>query len=267
MDENYPIDIHYNKLLDWLLNRRHCDGKWHVQTKAIRSRVAMAIRDLPQGNDELEKILQDEDGLNYFDCKEVLEILKLVDGEGKTLFGQYTAPRVKEWAELLKAYEQGNVFLAECGQQLTRCVNFLIPHLKHQISRNQQIIRDSSRQEEDFKLSAATLKEKYEASCQEMGIKGANVKVELSQLLQELPQVYDHALQLLPSTLPAITCYLNFLRSIGSVVKEDQFLPMLSYVLKHGNVTVYQWRHDEAPESHTPVWAGPEEPEIGRAHV
>ena len=33
--------------------------------------------------------------LTYFDCKEILEIVKELDGEAKSLFGQYTAPRVK----------------------------------------------------------------------------------------------------------------------------------------------------------------------------
>lgn len=79
MDENYPIDIHYNKLLgesllfpfhlppppipsppDWLVSRRHCDSKWHVQSKVIRSKVAAAIKDLPHENEELAKILRDE---------------------------------------------------------------------------------------------------------------------------------------------------------------------------------------------------------------
>lgn len=30
-------------------------------------------------------------------------------------------------------------------------------------------------------------------------------------------------------------------------MSEDEFLPMLSYVLKNGNVTVYQWEHGEPP--------------------
>lgn len=30
-------------------------------------------------------------------------------------------------------------------------------------------------------------------------------------------------------------------------VKETEFLPMLSYILKHGNVTVYQWQNGRPP--------------------
>ncbi len=33
----------------------------------------------------------------------------------------------------------------------------------------------------------------------------------------------------------------------------DNFLAMLSYVLKHGNVTVYEWKHGEAPPTTTPL--------------
>lgn len=134
MDETYPIDIHYNKLLgrlslmkgkkwmmlvfsgtctDWLISRRHCNHKWHVQAKEVRSRVAMAIKDLPQDHPQLLKMLQDDRGvvvggatskgvafffpagLNYFDCQVIVDILKEVDGDAKSLFGQYTAPRVK----------------------------------------------------------------------------------------------------------------------------------------------------------------------------
>lgn len=45
------------------------------------------------------------------------------------------------WAELVKQYEQGNVYLAECGQYLARMVNYEIPTVKHQITRNKQAIR------------------------------------------------------------------------------------------------------------------------------
>ena len=48
---------------DWLVNRRHCDSKWHIQSKAVRSRVAIAIKKLPQDNEDLAKILQDENGM------------------------------------------------------------------------------------------------------------------------------------------------------------------------------------------------------------
>lgn len=34
---------------------------------------------------------------------------------------------------------------------------------------------------------------------------------------------------------------------------EDNFLPMLSYVLKRGNVTLYEWKHGKAPPTTLPL--------------
>ena len=30
-------------------------------------------------------------------------------------------------------------------------------------------------------------------------------------------------------------------------IDEEKFLPVLMYILTHGNVTVYEWKHDEPP--------------------
>ena len=34
-------------------------------------------------------------GINYFHCLKVLELLKVAEGDQKSLFGQYTSQRVK----------------------------------------------------------------------------------------------------------------------------------------------------------------------------
>ncbi len=48
---------------------------------------------------------------------------------------------MKAWSDIMKSYEDGNVYLAECGQHLARLVNYELPALKHQINRSQQVIR------------------------------------------------------------------------------------------------------------------------------
>ena len=40
-------------------------------------------------------------GLNYFQCHQMLETLKTLDGEGKSLFGKYNSPRVQVAAHAL----------------------------------------------------------------------------------------------------------------------------------------------------------------------
>lgn len=34
-------------LIDWLVDRRHCEFKWHSDAKLVRDRLAIAVRNLP----------------------------------------------------------------------------------------------------------------------------------------------------------------------------------------------------------------------------
>ena len=60
----------------------------------------------------------------------MLEALKAVDGEGKTLFGKFTSARVQEWADIVRDYEKKKVYLADCAQRLIHNVKYEIPALK-----------------------------------------------------------------------------------------------------------------------------------------
>lgn len=42
-----PIDIHTNKLSDWLISRRHCSREWQTQILTIREKINNAIQDMP----------------------------------------------------------------------------------------------------------------------------------------------------------------------------------------------------------------------------
>lgn len=42
-----PIDIHTNKLPDWLISRRHCIRDWQPEVELIRERINNAIQDMP----------------------------------------------------------------------------------------------------------------------------------------------------------------------------------------------------------------------------
>ena len=39
----------------------------------------------------------------------------------------------------------------------------------------------------------------------------------------------------------------DFITPSDRKIDEDNFLPMLMYVLTHGNVTVYEWKYNEPP--------------------
>lgn len=250
MDEQeLPIDIHYNKLLDWLIDRRHCDVKWLAQARIIREMIQANLTHLPSDN-ELLASFKERGSLNYFQCKQVLEGIKSVDGDSKSLFGKFISVRVQRWAEIVRDYEKKNIYLADCAQQLIRNVNYEIPALKQSLMRCQQIQQDCIKREQETLSTSASLRAKFISSCKEMGIEGIRVKIELQQVLSELPTIFEHTVHLLPSLTPALNYYQMFIahntgrREVGA----HQTLPMLKYIMQNGNVTVYQWKHGTKPE-------------------
>jgi hypothetical protein len=55
-EQDIPIDIHVNKLQDWLVSRRIVDKNWHRYVKDVRTTITNALQDMP-ANDALVKLL------------------------------------------------------------------------------------------------------------------------------------------------------------------------------------------------------------------
>ncbi|XP_041371768.1 CDK5 regulatory subunit-associated protein 3-like [Gigantopelta aegis] len=243
-----PIDIHYNKLLDWLVNRRHCNQQWQIAAVEIRQKINAAIKDMPEV-EELSKLVVEEANINYFHCLKILKLLKDTETGKKTIFGQYASQRLKDWSEIIKLYEKDGVYLAEMAQMVIRNVNYEVPALKKQIARCQQTQKDCTRKESDYVNNAADLRRKYEASCKQLGIEGKKIKSELSALVRDLPSEYNRIAKITPDLNSTIEYYENFTKF---VLNRDDLgavsVPMLQHVMAHGNTTTYQWKYGKKPE-------------------
>lgn len=55
-EQDIPIDIHVNKLQDWLVSRRIVDKNWHRHVKDVRNNINEALKDMP-ANESLVKLL------------------------------------------------------------------------------------------------------------------------------------------------------------------------------------------------------------------
>ncbi|XP_020616313.1 CDK5 regulatory subunit-associated protein 3-like isoform X2 [Orbicella faveolata] len=248
--ELLPIDIYYNKLLDWLLDRRHCDVKWQTAVLEIREKINAAIQDMPPV-DEISQLLSGT-YINYFHCIRIVELLKVSESATKNIFGGYSSKRMKDWQEIVKLYEKDNVNLAEAAHLLIRNVNYEIPSLKRQIGKCQQTQRECTRKESEYASNAALFKEKYQSVCKQMSIKGDNVKSELLSLLDELPEIYKGitaAVSSLKNTTHFYETFVNFLVPSYNSNKETSQLttPLIRHIQQHGNSTVYQWRTGKTP--------------------
>ncbi|XP_034715556.1 CDK5 regulatory subunit-associated protein 3 [Etheostoma cragini] len=241
--QNLPIDIQTSKLLDWLLDRRHCNLKWQSAVKDIREKINAAIQDMPE-NEEIKKLLSGS-YIHYFHCLRIVEILKGTEASSKNIFGRYSSQRMKDWQEIVSLYEADNVYLAEVASLLSRNVSYEGPALRKQLAKAQQLQQELSRREVECQSSAADLKERYYAACKQYGITGENVARELQALVKDLPAVLEEVgkdAAKLEEHIQLYTAFTNFVCEWSKPV-----LPMLTFAQTRGNTTFYEWRTGKAP--------------------
>uniref|UniRef100_A0A672H7W9 CDK5 regulatory subunit associated protein 3 n=1 Tax=Salarias fasciatus TaxID=181472 RepID=A0A672H7W9_SALFA len=239
--QNLPIDIQTSKLLDWLLDRRHCNLKWQNAVKVIREKINAAIQDMPE-NEEIKQLLSGS-YIHYFHCLRIVEILKGTEASSKNIFGRYSSQRMKDWQEIVSLYETDNVYLAEVASLLSRNVSYEGPALRKQLAKAQQLQQELSRREVECQSSAADLRERYYAACKQYGI--TNVPRELQALVKDLPSVLDGVgrdAAKLEEQIQLYSAFTNFVCDWSEAV-----LPMLTFAQKKGNATFYEWRTGKVP--------------------
>lgn len=241
--QSIPIDIQTSKLVDWLVDRRHCNLKWQSSVMEIRKKINTAIQDMPE-HEEIKCLLAGS-YIHYFHCVRIVEILKGTEASSKNIFGRYSSQRMKDWQEILSLYEKDNAYLAEVASLLSRCVSYEGPALRKQVAKAQQQQQDLSRREMECQSTSADLRERYYAACKQYGITGENVARELQALVKDLPSVLEEAgrdAAQLEKHIQLYTVFTNFVSNWSEPV-----LPLLTFVQKKGNTTFYEWRTGNTP--------------------
>ncbi|XP_047673710.1 CDK5 regulatory subunit-associated protein 3 [Tachysurus fulvidraco] len=241
--QNLPIDIQTSKLLDWLVDRRHCPLKWQNAVMAIREKINAALQDMPE-NEEIKQLLRGS-YIHYFHCLRIVEILKGTEASSKNIFGRYSSQRMKDWQEIVSSYEKDNVYLAELASLLSRSVSYEGPALRKQVAKAQQLQQELSRKELECQSGSADLRERYYTACKQYGIRGENVARELQGLVKDLPTVLEDIGRKVACLDETIKLYAAFTKFVCDW--SEPVLPMLSFVKQKGNTTVYEWKTGKVP--------------------
>lgn len=248
MDEqNIPIDINTSKLLEWLVSRRHVNKDWQNNILKVREKINSAIQDMP-AHEGIIKLLSGQH-INYFHCLSIVEILKETEADTKNLFGRYGSQRMKDWQDIIYSYEKDNIYLAEAAQILIRNVNFEVPSLRKQVARLEQSQAECEKKIKDYTKSENLAQNEFNASCKQLGIPGQNIKKELISLLDELPQIYSETEKKIKQIQPALDLYEAFNKFLLGKDSELVVLNTLSYIVKNGNTTTYEYTYGEKPVS------------------
>jgi len=243
-----PIDIHFNKLLDWLIDRRHCNVNWATDAVVVRGKINAALSlpldEIPK-SEKLAALLAIPH-LNFFHVQDIVDVLGLTEKEKKNFLGQCTSPVLNAWTEVTKQYQKNGVYLAEAAQQLIRFVNYEIAALKKSMEKNQKMAKECERKEAEYDQQVQQIADTYKNKCRRLGIEGSNVKRELLQQLSDLPRLYEE----IASDCRDLDQVLEFYRAFLSFLKvhqDDEFLPILRHILAKGNTTVFEFKTGTAP--------------------
>ncbi|KAG6486010.1 hypothetical protein ZIOFF_054580 [Zingiber officinale] len=211
---NLPIDIACARLGEWLVDRKRIPQDWRKRLSSIKSRISSALSSLPRDLDPFFQTL-DLEGLGYLEVKQVYKILLNCTSENRNIFGRLSGS-AGEWESIVRSFEKDHIFLGEAAQIMVQNVNYEIPYLKRQMQKVQQQLVELDRKESDIKRNASLSAAKYSEACQELGLQGENVRVELLEATKILPSIFSEILQVLnnDSILKAMNYYQDFVRDV-----------------------------------------------------
>ncbi|XP_010928445.1 CDK5RAP3 protein homolog isoform X1 [Elaeis guineensis] len=209
---NLPIDIAFARLGEWLVDRKKIPQDWRKRLSSIRSRISSAFMSLPRDLDPFLQTL-DPEVVGYMEAKKIYNILLNSTTESRNIFGRLSGS-AGEWESVVRSFEKDHIFLGEAAQIMVQNVNYEIPYQKKQVQKIQQQLAELDRKEADIKRHAALSAAKYSEACQELGLQGENVRLELLETAKSLPSTFSKLLQVLnsDSILRAMEYYTNFVR-------------------------------------------------------
>jgi hypothetical protein len=233
---NLPIDIAFARLGEWLTDRKRIPSDWRKRLAALRVKIHEAFSSLPKDVDPYFQTLEPE-GIGYLEAKKIYEILLNSTTESRNIFGRLSGS-AGVWEGIVRAFEKDYIYLGEAAQIMVQNVNYDIPYHKKQVQKTQQQLVELERKEADIKRTAALSAAKYAEACQELGLQGLNVRMELLEAATEsLPSTFSKLLEVInsDSVSSAIEFYSNFVKDVHTEKDKTAatVLPVLKSIIEN----------------------------------
>ncbi|XP_039294085.1 CDK5 regulatory subunit-associated protein 3-like [Nilaparvata lugens] len=249
LEQDIPIDIHTNKLYEWLLSRRHCSADWQKKAMVIREKINNAIQDMPS-HPEITKLLSGT-YINKFHCDRIVALLRETEADTKNMFGRYGSQRMKDWLEIIGLYEQDGVYLAEAANQLIKNVKYEVPNFKKQIAKCNSLKEECDKKELDYNKHENSARHDLESFMKQLGVKSNNprkMKKELINRVAQLAEIYDKITKEVKNLKKVVEYHSALLGHTNPNFDKNSTVQIIRYIIESGNTTTYQYLYGEKPK-------------------
>jgi len=245
-----PIDIAVSKMLDWLVDRRHCNSKWQKIASVAQNAACSAHKEC--SDDELVEsvcrkmgIQSSHDTVDFVASLAILNAVVEADGKGGWTG---TSPRVKIWKNVHSLYQKENCHLAEASATLTRLVGKELTSSERTISKLKTRQAECVEKAAELEKAAAACLARFSAECKKHQIdQEREAKPQILKGLHRLPDEITTVSAKIAQLKPARLFYLDFLTNSCKLEDVGGELAVLGVLCANENAVVYELVHGKAP--------------------
>ena len=197
-----PVDIPYSKVVEWLIERRVVPSTWQRSLRTAHAKLESALeeeRPPVPGMDVLVPAGRSAENTTYFECARVVALLKEAGLAEKNFLGSYTNAHTARWADVVKRYETGQVYLIGAAQYLIHHVAYELPAIKKDIGRAERELTELQRRQTEYVRMAEASQVRYAEGCTKKRIPEGErhqIRQQLRSSLCQLRPLYDSAVRL-----------------------------------------------------------------------